>query len=65
MEYDDKCINDPDPFQDERVEKKVFNILSELGIKIYNGYDLHEIKTDASGEVCQEVIIRKKADNFE
>lgn len=27
MEYEDKCISDPDPFEDERTEKKVFELL--------------------------------------
>jgi len=33
------CINNPDPFEDPRVEKKIFDILEGLGIKIYKGYD--------------------------
>jgi hypothetical protein len=48
MEYEDKCINDPDPFEDEIVEKKVFELLKKIGINIHKGYDLHEIVTDSS-----------------
>jgi hypothetical protein len=52
MEYEDKFINDPDPFEDEIVEKKVFELLKKIGINIHKGYDLHEIVTDSSGKVC-------------
>ncbi len=39
-------INDPDPFEDEESEYKIFEMLKNIGINIHNGYDLHEIVTD-------------------
>ncbi len=39
LDYEDMCINNPDPFEDPRVEQKIFDSLASLGINIYKGYD--------------------------
>lgn len=52
-------ITDPDPFEDENTEKKVFDMLRDMGINIHSGFNLHEIVADESGKTCNTIVIRK------
>ena len=47
------------------MQNKVISILEAQGVNIYRGFHIHEIKTDSSNEICNQIVIRKKADNYE
>ncbi|EAR95092.1 hypothetical protein TTHERM_00641200 (macronuclear) [Tetrahymena thermophila SB210] len=63
--YEDKRINDPDPFDDPSVEQKIFEFMESKGIQVHKGYNLHQIDVDEETRICQGVVFRKKADNYE
>lgn len=63
--YEDKRINDPDPFEDEIAEKKIFEAMEKLGVNVHRGYKLHEIHVDEESRLCQGVMFRKNADNYD
>ena len=71
MEYEDKTVNDPDQFENEVVEKKIFEILKAIGVHVHWGFTLFDLQTTQEGigassaEILNKVIFRKKADNYE
>ena len=52
LAYEDKRINDPEPFEDPVVEEKIFSGLESLGIVVHRGFNLHEIHVDEETRIC-------------
>lgn len=65
LEYEDKCIYDPDPFDDEVVEENIIQILQSMKINIKRGYTLSSIQLDQKGDACQMVVFQKNADDYD
>lgn len=56
-EYEDLKISDPDGFEDEGIEQKIFEILKEKEISIYKDYSIQEIIVDQKN-ITQGIIIK-------
>lgn len=41
LKYEDEKINDPDPFENEEVERKVFEYMRKIGVNVKRGYSLY------------------------
>eukprot|EP00825_Cyclidium_porcatum_P049233 TRINITY_DN8458_c0_g1_i5.p1 TRINITY_DN8458_c0_g1~~TRINITY_DN8458_c0_g1_i5.p1 ORF type:complete len:1147 (-),score=224.03 TRINITY_DN8458_c0_g1_i5:329-3769(-) len=65
LEYEDKQIFDPDPFEDEVVEQNIMELLLSMKINIKKGYTLSNIQLDQKGECCQMVTFKKNADDYD
>jgi hypothetical protein len=44
--YEINKISDPDPFEDEVVEEKIFETIEKLGVQIYRDHYIEYIETD-------------------
>lgn len=58
-EYEDLKVNDPDAFEDEAIQRKVFRIIRAANVKIYQDYSLQELITDPKN-VLQGMIIKRR-----
>lgn len=71
LEYEDKTVNDPDQFENEEVQTKIFDILKSIGVHVHWGFTLHSLEATFEGigvkstEILHKVLFRKKADAYE
>ena len=58
-EYEDLRVNDPDPFENELIHMKVFEVLREKKVNVYQEYILQDIIVDTKS-VVQGLVIKRR-----
>lgn len=60
LEQDDFKISDPYCFEDEMVEKKIFDIIEKMGVTVWRDYQIEQIESKNS--TIQVLHIKKYQD---